>query len=291
MMRTVAGASDIEQAARLIDAADGLIIAAGAGMGVDSGLPDFRGTTGFWRAYPALARAQIQFESIASPAAFERDPALAWGFYGHRLALYRQTVPHGGFNILRRIGAQLPNGYFVYTSNVDGQFQRAGFDDASVLECHGSIHHLQCINDCVGALWPAEAFVPVVDQAQCRLLGVAPQCPECGALARPAILMFGDWGWNDQRTEAQAGHFAAWRARVRHPVVIELGAGVSVPSVRIFGERQRCPLIRINPRESTVASAEGLGISMGAQAALRQIADALVDLGWSLNTTEIGGIS
>ena len=48
------------------DQADGLLITAGAGMGVDSGLPDFRGTEGFWRAYPALAQAHIRFESIAA---------------------------------------------------------------------------------------------------------------------------------------------------------------------------------------------------------------------------------
>ena len=49
--------SVIEQAASLIKDADGLLITAGAGMGVDSGLPDFRGREGFWRAYPALGRA------------------------------------------------------------------------------------------------------------------------------------------------------------------------------------------------------------------------------------------
>ena len=48
-----------DDAARLIEAADGLMITAGAGLGVDSGLPDFRGNTGFWRAYPALADARI----------------------------------------------------------------------------------------------------------------------------------------------------------------------------------------------------------------------------------------
>lgn len=63
-------------AAHLIDEADSLIIAAGAGMGVDSGLPDFRGVSGFWQAYPALGRAKIRFESIASPATFERDPSV-----------------------------------------------------------------------------------------------------------------------------------------------------------------------------------------------------------------------
>ena len=70
--------------AEAVHQADGLLVAAGAGMGVDSGLPDFRGTQGFWRAYPALGRARIAFESIAGPAAFDADPLLAWGFYGHR---------------------------------------------------------------------------------------------------------------------------------------------------------------------------------------------------------------
>lgn len=49
-----------EHAASLIEQADALIVAAGAGMGVDSGLPDFRGAEGFWQAYPALREAQSQ---------------------------------------------------------------------------------------------------------------------------------------------------------------------------------------------------------------------------------------
>ena len=62
---------DYANCAELIDQADGLLITAGAGMGVDSGLPDFRGPQGFWRAYPALGRARIPFEQIASPSAFK----------------------------------------------------------------------------------------------------------------------------------------------------------------------------------------------------------------------------
>ena len=84
-------AESLRRAAGLIRDADGLLITAGAGMGVDSGLPDFRGTEGFWRAYPALARAQLRFESVASLETFHTDPTLAWGFYGHRLSLYRRT--------------------------------------------------------------------------------------------------------------------------------------------------------------------------------------------------------
>ena len=96
--------SDYLHAAELIAGADALVIGAGAGIGVDSGLPDFRGNQGFWQAYPALAKANLNFSEIASPQAFENDPALAWGFYGHRLAFYRHTIPHPGFDILHQWG-------------------------------------------------------------------------------------------------------------------------------------------------------------------------------------------
>ncbi|WP_332460139.1 Sir2 family NAD-dependent protein deacetylase, partial [Caballeronia calidae] len=42
----------------------------------------------------------------------------------------------------------------AYTSNVDGHFQAAGFPADRVVECHGSIHTVQCAQPCSGALWP-----------------------------------------------------------------------------------------------------------------------------------------
>src|SRR3989338_2408963 len=126
--------SDFQRCARLISSATGLLVTAGAGMGVDSGLPDFRGSAGFWNHYPALGRQGIGFTDIANPAAFRASPELAWGFYGHRLNLYRETIPHQGFAILREIGGNMPDGLFVFTSNVDGQFQKAGFDHGHICE-------------------------------------------------------------------------------------------------------------------------------------------------------------
>jgi NAD-dependent SIR2 family protein deacetylase len=196
--------ADFEHAAELIAGADTLIIAAGAGMGVDSGLPDFRGNDGFWRAYPALRQAQLAFTSIASPAAFRERPERAWGFYGHRLALYRKTVPNPGFAMLKRWGERMPNGVGIFTSNVDGQFQKAGFGADSIEECHGSIHHLQCMGPCTEAIWGADGLLPEVDEVQCTLTSALPACPHCGGLARPNILMFGDGEWIADRTEAQA---------------------------------------------------------------------------------------
>lgn len=266
---------DHDRCAVLIGQADGLLITAGAGMGVDSGLPDFRGREGFWRAYPALGRARIDFMDIATPQAFRDQPALAWGFYGHRLALYRRVTPHEGFRLLREIAAALEHGAFVFTSNVDGHFQKAGFAADRVHECHGSIHHLQCLDCCTDEYWSADAFIPQVDERRCLLTGELPRCPHCGGLARPNVLMFGDWEWLSGRSDRQAAALRRWLNTVRRPVVIEIGAGTAVPTVRRFGERLGVPLIRINVAEPAVARAQDIGVAAGARDTLRGIHAAL----------------
>lgn len=262
------------EAADLIAAADGLIIAVGAGMGVDSGLPDFRGNSGFWRTYPAFAEARIAFEEIANPAAFRRDPVLAWGFYGHRLNLYRNTQPHHGFTILREIAAHLPKGAFVFTSNVDGQFQQAGYDEDRICEVHGSIHHLQCVDGCDGSISPADDFRPEVDDSTCRLLSPLPRCSHCNNLMRPNILMFGDGDWLGQRSNAQRRRLEAWLQSARNPVIVEIGAGNHVPTVRWFSETLGEPLVRINPTEPGIP-ARGVSIPQGGLVALNGIHAAL----------------
>lgn len=146
----------VQHAARAISEADALLIGAGAGMGVDSGLPDFRGPQGFWKAYPPYERLGLDFVSLANPRWFAEDPELAWGFYGHRMGLYRQTNPHEGFGILRRWASRLPQGGFVFTSNVDGHFQRAGFAPDRIVEVHGSFHGMQCMRDCGIGIFPAQ---------------------------------------------------------------------------------------------------------------------------------------
>jgi len=271
--------AQLARAAEAIAQADALVVAAGAGMGVDSGLPDFRGTEGFWKAYPALGRERVDFYAIACPESFRTDARRAWGFYGHRLQLYRATRPHAGFDLLRRWGQGMAHGLSVFTSNVDGQFQAAGFAPDSVHECHGAIGRLQCLQPCSGALWSADGFVPEVDAGRCLLLNVPPRCPHCGGLARPNILMFNDSGWIETRTQAQAERQARWLAGARRPVVVELGAGLAIPSVRRFSERlvrqHGARLVRINPRACAVPTPHDVGLAAGALQALLALEKAL----------------
>ena len=245
----------IRDAAEAIQTADALLVTAGAGMGVDSGLPDFRGKQGFWRAYPAIANLGLSFEEIADPEWFTKDPHLAWAFYGHRLDLYRETTPHQGFIQLLQIGKSKPHGYFVFTSNVDGQFQKAGFLPERIVECHGSIHHFQCTESCTDAIWDAGGEAVRIEQSTFRARDPLPKCRKCAALARPNILMFGDWFWLGCRTEAQHQRFAGWLAGYG-----SLGEGGAL----CVGLRKSFRLARLftshsSPRSSTSGSTSSKG--------------------------------
>lgn len=268
---------DIATAADWIRKADALLIGAGAGMGVDSGLPDFRGNEGFWKAYPPLAQAKIQFVEIANPHAFSENPPLAWGFYGHRLQLYRDTIPHHGFHLLKKWAEKMKHGAFVFTSNVDGQFQKAGFPDDRILECHGSIHHLQCTRPCSNSIWEANQLLVDIDMKTCQWQTELPKCKECGDLARPNILLFNDYYWVSDRTDKQTMRFKKWLNSIENLVVIELGAGLAVPTVRRLCESIPAPFIRINPTDAQMDShrKDSLSLSLKGLEALEQIQAAL----------------
>lgn len=265
-------------AAQALRGARALVITAGAGMGVDSGLPDFRGNEGFWNAYPMYERLGLSFVEAANPGHFARDPGFGWGFYGHRTNLYRQTVPHRGFKLLLDWAERFDLDTFVVTSNVDGQFQKSGFREDQILEVHGSIHHLQCLTPCCHAIWDNREEIPVdIDTMRARHI---PVCPRCGGAARPNILMFGDWSWLPDRTRGQEMRFDLFthQHRDQRLVIIEMGAGTAIPTIRTtserLGGRPGATVVRINPREPQVPRPH-LSLPCGALAGLSGIAEAL----------------
>ncbi len=267
-----------EKAAEIIKNSDALLIGAGAGMGVDSGLPDFRGTSGFWRAYPPIAKLGLKFEEMAAPRWFSEKPRLAWAFYGHRFNLYKKITPHIGFKHLLELGNKMKLGYFVFTSNVDGHFQKTGFKDENIYEIHGSINYLQCNDSCTQKIWKADFENLDIDTEKFEARGDLPKCPHCGALARPNILMFGDWHWLPNRADLQYNNYINWTTNLRKEkaklVILEFGAGKAIPSVRKNSEKLLhnldAKLIRINPRDYDTPL-EQIGLPVGALEGIEKI--------------------
>lgn len=271
---------NIQRAAEAISGAGALLFTAGAGMGVDSGLPDFRGNAGFWKAYPAYEKMGVSFVDLANPDWFIKDPTLAWGFYGHRMGLYRETRPHRGFQILRKWGSRVGDS-FVFTSNVDGQFQKAGFDPDRIVECHGALSKMQCTRECGVGLFDSFGYHVNVDPASFRAQGALPACPKCKSLARPNVLMFGDYGFDEVRVDAQMTAYYDFLTNLSGPlVIVEAGAGTHIPTVRSQGEKllRQFPgssLVRLNPRES-FGPPGTVSLPMPAMVGLEAI-DALID--------------
>jgi NAD-dependent SIR2 family protein deacetylase len=159
-----------------------------------------------------------------------------------------------------------------------------------VAEVHGSIHHLQCVEPCTDDVWPADDVVVDVDPESMRATGPLPSCRNCGGLARPNILMFGDWSWIGGPSQKALDELAQWRRTPgrrtpgqrtlgqrahRGLAVLEIGAGVAVPTVRRQAELASAAsgtLIRINPREPEVRHGRGVSLPMGALAAITELA-------------------
>lgn len=174
---------------------------------------------------------------------------------------------------------QVSSGAFVVTSNVDGQFKRAGFGENEVREIHGSIHHLQCSKPCSESIWPADKIIPDVDETTLLYNALLPTCPRCGAIARPNILMFSDFGWVNRRATIQRLQFEEWLETIDRVAVIELGAGTAIPSIREMGrnviQRKRGTIIRINVRESDVERQEDVHLACDALDGLSAIDHAI----------------
>lgn len=270
----------IETAAKELAQAQAIIITAGAGMGVDSGLPDFRGNTGFWKEYPAISHLGISFSEMANPSWFVRDPNLAWAFYGHRYNLYNETLPHKGFEMLLNFGKTLEGGYFALTSNVDGQFQKAGFKNENIEEVHGSIKHFQCSVPCCSQIWEVQNIKFNIDNEIFKAQEPLPLCPKCGAIARPNILMFGDWHWLPERSENQRQNLLLFLKNIEEKnlktVIVEIGAGKAIPTIRLKSQKlaraTNAFLIRINPRDFAIPEGiKGAEIPLGALEGIKNI--------------------
>jgi len=161
--------ADLIRAADLIAERGGVVALTGAGISVESGIPDFRSPGGLWTRYPPYEYATL--------SAFRRDPARVWGMLAEMDALIDAARPNPAHRALARLeDAGVVEG--VITQNVDGLHQGAG--SRRVVEFHGSQRTLSCLA-CGGRYTRDEA----------RTRGIPPAC-SCRALLKPDVVFFGE---------------------------------------------------------------------------------------------------
>lgn len=147
-----------------------LVILTGAGISAESGVPTFRGEGGLWEDHRA--------EDLATPLAFRQDPALVWRFYNWRRATVSTCAPNAAHHILVEIEQKMKS-YTLITQNVDGLHRIAG--SQKVIELHGSLWRMRCT--LCHAVWEDYNVHPPE---------FLPHCQDCGTLARPDVIWYGE---------------------------------------------------------------------------------------------------
>lgn len=159
--------SNVPRLAKWLQESDYTAVLTGAGMSTESGIPDFRSKTGWWRS--------IDPRTVATVEALNDNYSLFHEFYSMRIKALHTIQPHQGHYILadwQRRGIIA----CVATQNVDGLHQLAG--NTGVLELHGSIHAIRC-HTCQ---------TPSIVE---NFLEKRP-CANCGGRLRPGVVLFGE---------------------------------------------------------------------------------------------------
>ena len=251
----------------VIRSAESVLFLFGAGMSVDSGIPDYRSSGGWYEMDGPFARIGKTGNDVL--AVMQQQPELAWGMWGFRQNLCSQASPHAGYLALAREAAQKPSRCFVLTTNIDGLSRRAGFFSEHLHECNGSLYRLQCSIPCCRETWPMPVERIEVDVETFLAQGPLPHCPFCGASARPNIYCYGDsetsYVW--EGNQATAAKFFSWMAERKDAElhILEIGCGLYHPALRrqaeqYLADNPQSLLIRINDSAATGPSERFIGI-------------------------------
>jgi NAD-dependent deacetylase len=160
-----------------VDASSRIVALTGAGISTESGIPDFRGPQGVWTRSPKAERLSNIHDYLADPEVRK----LAWkGRLNHPAWSAEPGAGHRALVELERRGTL----HALVTQNIDGLHQRAGSSPAIVIEVHGTIHEVVCM-DC-GWRGPMGS---VLDRL--RAGEEDPPCTECGGILKSATISFG----------------------------------------------------------------------------------------------------
>lgn len=268
----------IEKIAQLIQSADAIVIFAGAGMGVDSGLEQYRGENGLWKKSIRINDTEVNYYDLMKVEAFRETPELAWGLIGFLMEKYDKTQPHQGFTILKKI--LFNKSYFVVTSNIDEHFQKAGFHRKNIFEIHGSIYNSQCMYNAECETWDTE--YPKMEKDSITASPPFPMCPVCNSYCRPNIHLFEDDFFVPAIAADQQFRYMEWQDKIKrfrkNTIAIEIGAGTTISTLRRYSEEfaaDKFPLIRINLNDAETTKSNHISVALGALDCLLQIKNSI----------------
>ncbi len=215
-----------------IESADAIVIGAGAGLSTAAG---FTYSGERFEQYFSDFAAKYGFRDMYSGGFYPfESPEIFWAYWSRYIWCNRYTdVDNGTYKALYRLVQN--KDYFVITTNVDHQFQKAGFDKHRLFYTQGDYGLFQCSEPCHDQTYDNEAVIKdMIAQQQDMKIPAAliPKCPKCG---RPMTMNLRS---DDTFVEDEGWHRAAERYEEflrrhegLHILFLELGVGYNTPVI------------------------------------------------------------
>lgn len=245
-------AAPLDRVAGLFAGAGRILFITGAGVSAESGLPTYRGVGGLYQGQ--LTDDGLSIEDALSGVMMSRRPDIAWRYIAQIEEACRGAQPNAAHCVIADLEREKP-GLSVLTQNVDGLHAEAG--SRNLIEIHGTIHRLRC-TEC-----PHSRTVP--DFTGMR---TPPECPVCGAIMRPDVVLFGEM--------LPEREIARLEAVLSHGVdlVVSIGTTSAFPYIAgpvCWAREAGVPTVEINPGDTEVSHLVDYRLRMRATEALTEI--------------------
>ena len=227
--------AEILRLKREIDTAETVVIGAGAGLSTAAG---FTYSGERFQKYFSDFEEKYGFHDMYSGGFFPFEtPEEMWAYWSRYIFINRYTdVDNGTYKRLFEIVKN--KNYFVITTNVDHQFQKAGFDKSRLFYTQGDFGLFQCSEPCHYQTYDNEEIVKDMIEFQKNMkipTELIPKCPKCG---KPMTMnlrsddkFVEDEGWN-RASERYKNFLQAHNGQ--HILFLELGVGYNTPVIIKF---------------------------------------------------------
>ncbi len=240
----------------LLREARSILFITGAGISADSGIPTYRGIGGLYN--DADTEEGIPIEEALSIFTMQRDPALTWKYILQVEAASRGATFNRAHEVLALMEKRFER-VWVLTQNVDGFHRQAG--SRNLIDLHGDLHLIFCIE--------CDYQRTVEDYSG---LSSCPECPDCGGLVRPDVVLFDEL--------LPLNKVALMEAELSRgfDIVFSIGTTSVFPYISrpvIDAGRMNIPTIEVNPARTEVTHLVDIKLPMGSAAACQAIWESL----------------
>lgn len=239
---------------KLIDESDAIIIGAGAGLSTAAGIN--YGKYEFKEKFPKLADRYGMTDMYTSSFYHFDSEEERWSYWAKHIDyLYNVEAKDLYLNLFELVKNK---NYFVITTNVDGQFLKAGFAKEKVFEVQGSLAKIQCALRCHDKLYDDLEMVRKMldNNIDCHIpTSLVPICPVCKGKMEVNLRKDAFFVEDDNWLKLNNNYEKFIRDNKKKKLLfIELGVGYNTPSIIRFPFEKMClrfkdtTLIRVNDK-------------------------------------------